>query len=144
MPAPDDVDPAGAVTGTPRALLRLEGLAVAVAAILAYRHLDAGWGTFALLILAPDLSLLSYLAGPGVGAALYNAAHSYLLPALLAGIGLALGRQWPAAVALIWVAHIGIDRALGYGLKYPRGFGLTHLGRIGKAQPNGDQKRSPD
>ncbi|MDR6952200.1 hypothetical protein J2X65_001551 [Ancylobacter sp. 3268] len=143
MPVPD-IDPDGAVAGMPRTLLRLEGFAVAVAAILAYRHLDAGWGTFALLILAPDLSLLSYLAGPGLGATLYNAAHSYLLPALLAGIGLALGRQGAAAVALIWIAHIGLDRALGYGLKYPGGFGLTHLGRIGKAQRHGDQKRSPD
>jgi hypothetical protein len=42
---------------------------------------------------------------------------------------------WPIAgsVALIWLAHIGFDRALGYGLKYKAGFGFTHLGRIGPA-----------
>jgi hypothetical protein len=42
---------------------------------------------------------------------------------------------WPLAgpLALIWLAHIGIDRALGYGLKYASGFGFTHLGRIGPA-----------
>ncbi|MBS7545186.1 DUF4260 domain-containing protein [Ancylobacter oerskovii] len=138
------VDSAGAATGAPRLVLRLEGLAIAAAALLAYRHMDAGWGMFAALLLAPDLSLLAYLAGPRAGAVFYNAAHSYLLPALLAGTGLALGRERPVAVALIWIAHVGIDRALGYGLKYPGGFGLTHLGRIGKAQADGDQKPSPD
>ena len=36
------------------------------------------------------------------------------------------------SLAMIWLAHIGIDRALGYGLKYQTGFAFTHLGRIGK------------
>lgn len=140
---PDTGSP-GAVHGAPRLLLRLEGVATAAAAILAYHHIDGGWGLFALLILSPDLSLLAYLAGPRAGAALYNAAHSYLAPALLAGIGVALGGQLPVAVALIWITHIGIDRALGYGLKYAGGFGLTHLGRIGRRQADEDRRPSSD
>ena len=72
---------------------------------------------FALLFLAPDLPLLSFLAGPRVGAAVYNAFHAYPLPAILAAIGL-LGGTTPAmAVALVWFAHIGMDRTLGFGLR---------------------------
>jgi Domain of unknown function (DUF4260) len=118
-----------------RTLLRLEGLAVLIAALLAYAQLGAGWGAFALLFLLPDLSLLGFLAGPRVGAAAYNAAHSYLGPvALLAAA--ALG-EWPVALAagLIWCAHIGLDRLLGFGLHAASGFGATHLGRIGRADP---------
>ena len=46
------------------------------------------WWLFALLLLAPDVSMVGYLAGPRVGAALYNAFHSYPLPAALGIFGL--------------------------------------------------------
>lgn len=123
----------GAVTGAPRLLLRLEGLAVLLLA--AWLHAIGGhpWGLFALLFLTPDLGFLAYLAGPRVGAAGYNALHSYLGPALLAGWALATGGglEGPAArLALIWAAHIGFDRMLGYGLKYGTGFHVTHLGAL--------------
>ena len=113
----------GAVTGGPRALLRAEGLVMLVVATLGYHQLGAGWGWFAALFLAPDLSFLGYLAGPRIGAAAYNAAHGLVGPALLAAFA-----PW---LALIWVAHVGFDRALGYGLKYEAGFGTTHLGTLG-------------
>ncbi len=132
----------GAVTGGPRWLLRLEGLVVFVAALIAYRETGAGWGLFALVILAPDLAMLGYLTGPRAGAVLYNAAHSYLAPAVLGAAGLWLAAPLATNLALIWIAHIGIDRALGYGLKYDGGFGLTHLGRVGKAaQDRGSSAR---
>lgn len=38
--------------------------------------------------------------------------------------------QIARAVALIWLLHIGFDRAIGYGLKYPSSFKETHLGRV--------------
>jgi hypothetical protein len=113
-----------------RTILRLEGLAAAVGASLAYHHLDGSWGWFAALFLVPDLSLLGYLAGPRLGAACYNAAHSYLGPVLFMAIGLLLGAS-PPLLALVWVAHIGADRLLGYGLKR-RSFHDTHLGFIGR------------
>jgi hypothetical protein len=118
----------GVVQGAPRLLLRLEGAVVLAGAVWCYAQVGAGWALFALLFLVPDLSMLGYLAGPRIGAASYNAGHSYALPAGLAGAGVLGG--WPVAVslALIWVAHIGFDRAIGYGLKYPSGFGHTHLG----------------
>lgn len=118
-----------------RTLLRLEGLAVLAAALLAYAELGAGWGAFALLFLLPDVSLLGFLVGPRVGASAYNAAHSYLGPIVLLAIG-AWGEA-PAALAagLVWCAHIGFDRLLGFGLHAASGFGATHLGRIGRADP---------
>jgi hypothetical protein len=122
----------GAVIGSVRTWLRAEGLAALAVALLLYMRGDYSWRLFALLFLAPDLSLAGYLAGPRVGAAIYNALHSYVGPLVLAVVLLATGRS--AAVPLIWAAHIGFDRLLGYGLKYPSGFGDTHLGAIGRAR----------
>lgn len=119
-------DASGAVTGGVRVLLRLEGLAVLTMAVIAYRHSGAGWGLFAALFLLPDIAFLAYLGNPRAGAVVYNALHSYLAPAVLWLTGLL------PPVALIWVAHIGFDRAVGYGLKYPSAFGATHLGFKGK------------
>ncbi|HZP05222.1 MAG TPA: DUF4260 domain-containing protein [Terracidiphilus sp.] len=117
-------------------LLRLEGLAVAVLSAWLYARSGASWWLFAVLWLAPDLSMLGYLISPCRGARLYNAFHTYLLPALLALASFVLHtRSLLLPIALIWMNHIGVDRALGYGLKYAEGFGWTHLGRLGKARP---------
>jgi len=119
----------GQVRGGVSLLLRLEGALELGAAILAYWVLGGGWVMFVVLILVPDLSMLGYLAGNRVGAAVYNAAHTYLAPALLAGLAWALHLPpWVTLVALIWAAHIGADRLFGFGLKYPEGFKATHLG----------------
>lgn len=111
---------------TPKRLLRLEGAALFLAATLLYGLLGAGWPLYALLLLAPDLFALGYLRDPRTGAALYNLGHNLLWPLALVSIGLAAGGL-PLALGLIWLAHIGLDRALGYGFKYPDRFGHTHL-----------------
>ncbi|MEW5769453.1 MAG: DUF4260 domain-containing protein [Pseudomonadota bacterium] len=123
----------GATTGGVRYVLRLEGLCVLIAALVVYSKLGQGWGAFALFFLVPDLSFFGYLAGPKVGAITYNVAHSYLgaMACLMAGFGLPAPMLLSAGI--IWFAHIGFDRALGYGLKYAEGFGFTHLGRIGRS-----------
>jgi hypothetical protein len=125
-------DAAGAVTGGVRLLLRLEGLTLFLGMVLLYAVWGGSWWVFALLFLVPDLSFAAYLAGPRTGAVVYNAAHSYLLPVALVTAGFALPEPLILSIAMIWLAHIGIDRALGYGLKYEAGFGFTHLGRIGR------------
>ncbi len=118
--------------GGVRLVLRLEGLAAFLVAVALYWQTGYGWGVFALSFLAPDLAFLGYLAGNRVGAAAYNCTHSYLgaIAALLASVYFTSPELF--AAGLIWCAHIGFDRALGYGLKYASGFGHTHLGRIGR------------
>jgi hypothetical protein len=88
-----------------------------------------------LLFLAPDLSFLAYSAGTRVGAHAYNLAHNYVAATALGIIGFAFDKPLLVTLALIWIAHIGLDRLLGYGLKYSSSFGDTHLGRIGKPKP---------
>ena len=123
---------AGATHGVPRILLRLEGAVVLAVALSAYAHLGGRWGWFAALFLVPDLSLLGYLANARVGSVAYNAAHSYVGPALLALVAFAMGAPSLLPGVAIWAAHVGFDRALGYGLKYATAIGDTHLGRVGR------------
>jgi hypothetical protein len=118
--------------GGVRTVLRLEGAAALAVALELYAHGGFSWLLFAVLLLAPDLSMLAYLAGPKTGALVYNLVHTYALAAPLALIGFVLGSALASALGLIWVAHIGLDRLMGYGLKYQSGFGDTHLGRIGR------------
>jgi Domain of unknown function (DUF4260) len=124
----------GATTGGVKTLLRIEGLCVLAATLLLYDKFGQGWGTFALFFLVPDLSFAGYLAGPVVGAAAYNTAHSYVGAVITLTAGVLLAHPIVIAAGLIWCAHIGFDRMLGYGLKYSQGFGFTHLGLIGKAR----------
>jgi hypothetical protein len=128
----NDTSHEGFVTGSVRTWLLLESVAMAALAIVAYRHFGGSWPRFAALFLVPDLSMLGYLAGPRLGAVAYNVAHAIVGPAVLAVLGVAAPALLP--YACIWLAHVGIDRALGYGLKYPTAFGATHLGRMGGAR----------
>ncbi len=122
-----------AVAGPVRWWLRAEGLVALVACVALYARLGNGWLLFAVLLLAPDLAMLGYLRGPAVGAAVYNVVHSYVLPALLFAAGWLGDSALAVALSLIWAAHIGMDRALGFGLKDRAGFGFTHLGLSGRA-----------
>jgi Domain of unknown function (DUF4260) len=114
----------------PGRLLRLEGLALFVGSLVVYFHLDFGWVLLVVLFLAPDLSFAGYLAGPVVGSWVYNVAHTTAGPVALAIVGVLADVDWCVQLALIWLAHIGIDRLLGYGLKYPTAFRDTHLQRV--------------
>jgi hypothetical protein len=111
-------------------ILRLDGLAIAFAAIVLYRELGASWWLFVLLFLAPDLSILGYLRNKRTGAALYNLVHTYVWSGGLFAFGFLVAHGGLMAVALIWLAHVAIDRALGLGLKYDDApFRETHLQR---------------
>jgi len=115
----------------PDILLRLEGLFVLIASCAGYHVLYAGrWRLFAILFLLPDVAILAYLgSNKRLAAAAYNATHTYVFPIILAltawNMGLFVGGQ----IAVIWAAHIGFDRILGYGLKFPKSFGFTHIQR---------------
>lgn len=115
---------------TTRQLLRLEGAAVFAVATAAFFALDGAWWAFLLLALAPDIGMVGYLANPRVGALTYNATHVYAAPLALAVLGATLDVRSAALVAAVWTAHIGADRALGYGLKESTSFQDTHLGAL--------------
>jgi hypothetical protein len=112
---------------TPRPLLHLEGAAVLVVGVLFYHLSQGSWLEFSLLFLVPDLSMIGYLANARAGAVTYNAIHSYVGPLLLAAFSFGSNRSAVLGVSLIWIAHIGFDRMLGFGLKYPTRFKDTHL-----------------
>jgi hypothetical protein len=114
----------------PKLLLRVEGAAVFAAATALYFHEGHAWWLYVVLALAPDLAMIGYAAGTRIGALAYNTVHTYVLPVALAAAGVIAGANGLVAVCLIWIAHIGADRALGYGLKYPTDFKDTHLQRV--------------
>jgi hypothetical protein len=111
-------------------LLRLEGLATLVAALALYFDAGFGWLLLLVLFLVPDVSFVGYAFGPRIGAVAYDALHTEVFPVALGAIGVLAGADGATQVALIWLAHIGIDRLLGYGLKYPTAFRDSHLQRV--------------
>jgi hypothetical protein len=114
----------------PAILLHLEGAALLLVSIFLYRYTHASWWLFGLLFLSPDLFMLGYVAHARLGAALYNFAHTLSTPCLLLAVAFLLGRSELLPLVMIWTAHIGFDRLLGYGLKYPTHFKDTHLQRV--------------
>ena len=122
----------GMVEGQVRSWLRLEGLAAFGAGLVLFWLSGGNWLFFVPLLLLPDVSMLGYLAGPRTGAATYNLVHNWALGFGTLVIGLWLDSPTVLLVAGVLLAHVGMDRTLGYGLKLPTAFGDTHLGHIGK------------
>jgi Domain of unknown function (DUF4260) len=125
-----DETPGAYLLARPTAMLRVEGATMLTGSVLLYWTGGGSWWLFALLLLTPDLSMLGYLVGPRVGAVVYNVFHSYPLPAALGLVGLFVEAPLAVSVALVWFAHIGMDRLMGYGLKYPTDFKDTHMQRV--------------
>ena len=111
----------------PRPLLRLEGATVLIVSLLLYRWSHASWLQFTLLFLLPDLSMLGYAVNNRAGAITYNFVHTYVGPLVLAAYSFGSNRPAIVSLSFIWIAHIGFDRMLGFGLKYPTRFKDTHL-----------------
>lgn len=109
---------------------RVEGLAFLLAAVIVYAIVGASWWLFALLLLAPDLSMAGYWISNQAGQLIYNIVHTYALPLVVALCGFGFEQPLLFAIGLIWLAHIGMDRAAGYGLKETQGFKFTHLGAL--------------
>jgi hypothetical protein len=118
-----------AVPDTVRPLLRLEGLAMLVAGVVAWDRLGGDWLWLVPLLLLPDLSMVGYLAGPALGSLTYNLVHNWALGLGLLGIGLAWGIPVAALAGALLIAHVGMDRLAGYGLKHPDSFKDTHMQR---------------
>ena len=113
-----------------RLALRLEGAAVGAVAVALYVDQGYSWLALLLLWLAPDVGALGYLAGNRTGAVVYDVTHFEGWPIALGAVGVVADSGLAVQLALIWLSHIGIDRAIGYGLKYPTAFKDTHLQRV--------------
>src|SRR5699024_3351406 len=111
-------------------LLHIEGLVVLALSTYFYFYLQFSWIVFIILLLAPDLSAIGYLKNNKVGSILYNLFHTYSIPAAIMISGLFIHNRIAIMISLIWAAHIGMDRMIGYGLKYPSRFHDTHFDRI--------------
>ncbi|HTP69881.1 MAG TPA: DUF4260 domain-containing protein [Dongiaceae bacterium] len=114
----------------PRWILHAEGAAILGVSVFFYARGHFGWGLYALLFLAPDLSMLGYLVNVRVGATLYNLVHTSTIPLLGLVAVMALPQPSLLRFLLIWLSHIGLDRMLGFGLKYSTQFRDTHLQRV--------------
>lgn len=115
---------------TPRILLHFEGLAVLVLSLGLFARTDGSWLWFAVLFLSPDVFMAGYLFNPRVGAVAYNLLHTNLGPIAMLGVLWLVGREDLVWLALIWMAHIGMDRLLGFGLKFETAFKDTHLQKV--------------
>jgi len=117
--------------GFARVLLQAEGVAVTIAAVWTYSaQTDSSWLLLVALWLVPDVGLLGFLGGTRVGAVAYNVTHSALGPLAMIGLGVAFEAELALALGLIWATHVGIDRALGYGLKSSWSAKHTHLQQL--------------
>lgn len=124
----DAIGVPGVVSGRPLAWLRVEGLAVAGAALVLFAATGRPWWLVPALLLVPDLSALGYLAGPKAGAWAYNFAHTAPLPLALLMVGAGWHIPVLTVAGAVGLLHLGLDRVLGYGVKYDHAFGVTHLG----------------
>jgi hypothetical protein len=124
----------GVVRGAAAVLLRTEGAALLAVSVILYAKFGSAWWLFVVLLLAPDIGMSGYVRSTTLGAATYNALHTYAPPAILVAAAVLTGSTIAWSIGLVWFAHIGMDRALGYGLKYGDSFQHTHLGFIGRSQ----------
>jgi hypothetical protein len=111
----------------PGILLRIEGGCVLALSILCYREIHTSWILFVALFLVPDLAILGYFGGIRIGTIFYNLVHTLIGPLLLIAYAVLEKSLWLLPYGLVWTSHIGIDRLLGFGLKYPTRFNDTHL-----------------
>lgn len=110
--------------------LRLEGLAMLALGVVLWGVTGGDWVVFALALLVPDAGMVGYLVGPRWGAFVYDLTHNLVLPVIAVAVGIALAASWLILLGAVLIAHAGIDRAIGYGLKYASGFRDTHLQRV--------------
>jgi hypothetical protein len=113
-----------------RSVLRLEAVVMLVVLVALYWRAHASWLVFVVFLFAPDNAMFAYLRGTRIGAWIYNAFHTYTAPVICLGFSRLFPLLLP--IAIVWAAHIALDRAFGYGLKYGDSFGHTHLGVVGR------------
>jgi hypothetical protein len=124
----------GMTQGAVRAWLRFEGLAAFIGGVVLFGANGGNWLFIVPLILLPDISAAGYLLGPRIGSVAYNLFHNWVPGIAALGLGMWLAAPAIRLIGAILIAHVGMDRAAGYGLKLPTSFKDTHLGRMGRAE----------
>jgi hypothetical protein len=132
--SPAPIPASGMTTGAIRTWLRLEGLAAFVIGVALFGASGGNWLFLIPLLLLPDVSAIGYFAGPRIGAFAYNLVHNWVPGFVTLGFGVWLASPAITLGAAILIAHVGMDRAVGYGLKLPSSFHNTHLGRMGRTR----------
>lgn len=122
-----------------KSLVRAESVALFLLGVagLYFQSLHVAPWLWPLLILAPDLSMLGYLAGPRIGAVCYNLAHHQGIALAVAAAGFFLHAPALLLAGVLLFTHSAMDRMFGYGLKHPDHFKHTHLGWL----PQGKHKQ---
>ncbi|MCA0987605.1 DUF4260 domain-containing protein [Guptibacillus algicola] len=110
--------------------LHVEGFVVLILSIYFYSEMNVSWWLFLLLLFAPDVAMFGYMFGTKVGSYAYNVLHTYSLPLTILLFSLIGEQTLLVAIGLIWTAHIGMDRMIGYGLKSTEDFKVTHLQKV--------------
>lgn len=111
-------------------IVRIEnGFALATSFYI-YMHLDFPIWLFFVLLFVPDITMIGYAINKKIGALVYNFGHSFILPLLLALCYLYFSNEYLLIISIIWIAHICMDRLLGFGLKYQNSFNKTHIQRL--------------
>ena len=98
----------------PKLLLQAEGAAILIAGAYFYNSLGFAWWIFLLLFLWPDLFMVGFLLNAKIGAMLYNLVHTETLALALTLFSFSTHRAQAMAFSIIWLAHIGFDRAIGF------------------------------
>lgn len=113
-----------------RWILRIENALLFCLIVMMYRYFDFSFWLFFLLLFVPDVSMIGYLKSKKIGAAIYNAGHTLIYPIILCTLSYFMNWELYLGLGLIWCAHIFMDRTLGYGLKYPSNFKVTHIQKV--------------
>lgn len=113
-----------------KTILRFEGLCVLILGTIIYLRFSFDFYHFLIFFFTPDITLLGYFVNKKIGAILYNISHSNILPLILLAYAILFANPFTMKISIIWLCHIGFDRALGFGLKSEDSFFITHLGNI--------------
>ncbi|WP_206912057.1 DUF4260 family protein [Enterococcus sp. DIV0849a] len=108
-------------------MLKLENGILFLLAFTLFVYFGYPFFYFFIFLLLPDMMMIGYLRSPALGAGIYNLGHTLVFPVVLIFIYLFTHMSFLLPIAIVWCAHIFMDRTLGYGLKYPGAFNHTHI-----------------
>lgn len=120
----------GKVINHMKTLINLEEAAQFALSIVLFAKLPFVWWLYPTLLLLPDIGMIGYAVNNTIGAFTYNLLHHKATAILIGIAGLLLVNNYLLLTGVILFGHSSMDRMMGYGLKYNKGFKFTHLGEL--------------